>query len=331
MKTEDRKQLTTNELGQFAQQIGKFFETQGRNVLIGVGATVAIAAAVIWWTRSSNAAEEAGWTRLAACASAKDYADLAEDRQFRGTAVAAWARLREANLHLPNGMRGYFNDRKSGRSDMKAARDAFKKVLEADGVPAEVRERALYGQAVCLETMSDGDATDAIKAYKLLLKDFPETIYREEVEERTKSLESADMQAFYAWYDKQNPKPSDRVKPNDGFPGMHPDFGKRIPGGLIPSLTGPPAPSLPEDPVENPFDPEEKTKPDDGKTTDGKPDDGKTTDGKPDEKSAPKKSAPEKDSTDKTPPKKDDAAPKKGDAKSDEGTDSKKKPAPKSP
>jgi hypothetical protein len=320
MKTEDRKQLTTNELGQFGLQIGKFFETHGRNVLIGVGATVAIAAAVIYWVRSSNAAEEAGWTRLAACASAKDYADLAEDRQFRGTAVAAWARLRESNIHLSNGIRGYFTDRKSGRSDMRAARDAFTQVLEADGVPAEVRERALYGQAVCLETMSDGEATDAIKAYKLLLTSYPDTIYKEEAERRAKALESADMQTFYAWYDKQNPKPSDRVKPNDGFPGGHPDFRDRIPGGLIPSLTEPPAPSLPEDPVENPFDPEEKTKPDDGKTTEGK-----STDGKPDEKSAPKKN-----STDKTPPKKNDAAPRKGDAKSDEGTDSKKNPAPKS-
>jgi hypothetical protein len=301
MSTEEHKQLSSNELGQITQRIGKFFETHGRNVLIGVGAVVAIAAAVIWWTRSATAEKEAGWTRLSACATAKDFADLADDRQFKGTAVAAWARLNEANAHMPNGMRGYFTDRKAGRSDVKAARDAFKKVLDAGGVPDEVREKALYGQAVCLETMSDGDATDAIKAYKLLLTSFPESVYRTEAEQRTAALESNDTKAFYAWFDKQNPKPEDRAKPNDGMPGGHPGFGDRIPGGLIPSLTDPPPPALPQDPVDNPptFDPEKTT---------------------------PEKTAPKKDPTDKTPPK------KKADAKkSDPGKDSEKKPASKSP
>jgi len=233
MKSEHRHELKTNELGKLAGQIVPFFEKYGNRLLTGLVVMSVVAAAVIYWQRSSRGAAEAGWTMLSAATSPDKYAEVAD--KFPGTAVGAWARLSEAESRLESGVQLSFTDRTASVSDLNAAKKSFEKLLEQPKLPPTVRERGLFGLARCLESLSDGDTETAVKAYGRLLKEFPETIYREIADRQIAILKTGRGQEFYAWFYKQNPKPPDRGRPRDGGPAGGTGF---LPSGHPPLTSG---------------------------------------------------------------------------------------------
>ncbi len=131
-----------------------------------------------------------------------------------------------AEGHYIKGIQLYFTDRPSGVDELKLAREAFEAVLNSDKATDVMRERALFGLARCKETTADGNTQDALTAYDNLLREFPNSIYKDDVEQRIKILNTEDAQEFYAWFSKQTtPKPEDRNRPRDGFfPGTGPLF-----------------------------------------------------------------------------------------------------------
>jgi len=213
MKSEHRHDLKTNELGRWAAEVGQSYEKYLNQIIIGAVAVLLLVAGAIYLSRSSAASASAGWNEMAAAQSAEDFANIADKHQ--GTAVGAWARLKECEQHLGNGIQLAFTDRASALSDLKKAREGFEKVIDDPAASDDVKERALFGLGRCLETMSDRNTEQAIAAYQRLVDEYAYTAYKTAAENRIAALKTGGSQEFYSWFHEQNPKPADRPLPRD--------------------------------------------------------------------------------------------------------------------
>src|SRR5262249_55888920 len=102
-----------------------------------------------------------------------------------------------------------------GTEHLKKARDAFRSVVDDKHAPGEVRERALIGLGRALESLSDGSEGEAVKAYESLVKDYPNSLYKQDAEDRIAALTKGSGQEFYAWFAKYpRPKMADK-RPHD--------------------------------------------------------------------------------------------------------------------
>ncbi len=222
MKSEQRHELQTSELDKVAAKIEPFMRQHGTNMLLGLVAILLVTAGTIWWVRSSGSAAQQQWTKMLTSTTTEDFAGVAEE--FSGTDAGHWAKLIHAERMLGQGIQLSFSDRSGSDRDLEQAEAEFREVLEvSQGTPA-MRERALYGLAVTLETTSNADTGPAISAYEQLLKEFPDTVYKNLANNRVEDLKKGGVQQFYAWFDEQNPKPEDREQPTDGVTGDTPDF-----------------------------------------------------------------------------------------------------------
>jgi hypothetical protein len=217
MKSQHRHELQTNELSKVADKVvgsmGGFFETYGNRVLIGFCVAAVVASLVIYKTRRDRSNEAAAWRELSNARNAEDYAGVSESHP--GTAAGRWARVHEGESRLAEGVQLLFTNVESGSKELKLAREALQAIVDQKGAPPEIRERALFGLARCLEAMSDGSETEAVKTYQALLREFPATIYKKDADDRIEALGSGSGQAFYAWFAKYDrPKPSEK-RPRD--------------------------------------------------------------------------------------------------------------------
>lgn len=217
MKSQHRHDLQTNELGKVADKIAVsaegFFETYGNRLMIGFCAVSLVAAIVIYKVRRDHSRDEAAWRDLSSARRAEDFASVSE--RHPGTSAAQWARLQEGEGRLNEGVQLLFTNLESGRSELEKARKVLQSLVDDNGAPAEVRERALFGLAVCLESLSDGTEADAVKTYQALVREFPTSIYKKQAESRIAALNSGSGQEFYAWFAKyERPKPTEK-RPRD--------------------------------------------------------------------------------------------------------------------
>lgn len=203
-----------------------FIEQYGKQIAFGAIALVILFAAVSFMANSGKAGAEERWSKFAAAQSASDYANVASD--FPGTDVAVWARLTEGEMQLREAVQLQFSDRAAADGQFKKAGEALEAVLSKTDLPTAARERALLGQARLLEATSDGNMDEAIAAYEKV-KGIPNSIYATLVEARIEALKQDDTRSFYAWFAKQNPKPEDRAKPQDGLPSGHPELPVTLP------------------------------------------------------------------------------------------------------
>lgn len=221
MKSQHRHDLQTNELGRVADKIAVsaegFFETYGNRLMIGFCAVSLVAAIVIYKVRRDHARDEAAWRDLSSARRAEDFAGVSE--RHPGTSAALWARLQEGEGRLNEGVQLLFTNVESGRSELEKSRKVLQSLVDDTGAPAEIRERALLGLAVCLESLSDGTEADAVKTYQALVREFPASIYKKQAESRIAALNSGSGQEFYAWFAKyERPKPAEK-RPRDRAPG----------------------------------------------------------------------------------------------------------------
>ena len=207
MKSEERHRLKTNELerlgDQLSHSLGPVWTAYGKQASIAVGAVVLIVVLANWWMASSEAKSAAEWEQLFA---AKDAGELANvyDNDPNST-VGAWAKLSEAKMHLSLGtnylMAGAIpGQKKLPHDELQEARKCFEQLLENKTLSGPIQEQALFGLAQCLETMSSGDTSDAVKAYEQLLKDHPKTVYKDVAEQRIETLSKSQTQDFYKWF-----------------------------------------------------------------------------------------------------------------------------------
>ena len=211
MKSEHRHELAENDLAKLLGRWAAEFDKHVNVILMVLVAAGVLVAGYLFWSNSSSAENADGWKELAAATDATDYVSVAEN--FPGTTVAEWATLRAANSYLENGIRQSLTDRPQSNDSLQQASESFDSLLSNSSVSPEVREQALIGNAMTLETLSDGDTSDAIAAYEALLDQFPTSRFRAFSEDRIAALKTGGVQEFYAWFHQLNPKPADRPVP----------------------------------------------------------------------------------------------------------------------
>jgi hypothetical protein len=215
MKSEHRHELAQNDLSKVIARWSERFD-QHANTILSVAVVLALlAAGVIYWTRTSQFQRSNGWTQLTACQTPEDFANVADS--FAGTEIADWARLRAADGYLREGIRLSVSDRPASEERLEQARTAYETLTQPGKAP-EIREQALNGLAVTLETGCDGDPQPAVSAYERLIQEFPESRFKLWASDRIDALKTGRTQEFYAWFHAQNPKPADMPLPKDGAP-----------------------------------------------------------------------------------------------------------------
>jgi len=237
MKSEERHQLAKNDLQQTLDRWLDKLEPYSNHILGGILLATAIAVGVILWMRTSEASVAAGWTELSSARSAEDFLKVAED--YPDSNAAQWARLRAARMLYVRAVDTSLTNRSVSDDDFNQARDLFNGLLKSNP-PKEVREAALDGIARVLESTSSGDTKDAIDAYETLVREFPDSVNADYAKHRIEVLKKPEVQEFYAWFRKQNPKPVERPQPKDGATAEDP-FGALD----LPNLNFPPAENTP--------------------------------------------------------------------------------------
>jgi hypothetical protein len=217
MKSQHRHDLQTNELGKVADKVatsfGGFFELHGNRIMIGFCVVSLAAAGLIYKYKLDQAHEAAAWRDLSKASRAEDYAGVWERNP--GTIAARWARVHEGESRLEEGVQLLFTNLESGMNELKLAREALQRVIDEQATPPEIRERAVFSLARCLESMSNGTESDAVKTYQMLLREFPESIYKKSAENRIAALNTGSGQEFYSWFATYpRPKPAER-RPHD--------------------------------------------------------------------------------------------------------------------
>ncbi len=228
MNSEERHRLKTNEFGQTVQAVGHRLEEHATTIVVAICGILVVAAAVIWWSRQSNASAAKAWTKLESAENVNDFGEVAED--FKGTLAGRWAKLRESELNLQTGLSAMFSDRDVALTDLKKAKEGFEQLTSHKPADPAIQERALWGLALTLEATSDSDTSKASEVYQRLLNEIPDTFYKPIAEQRIAALKTGGAKEFYAWFSKQNPKPTES-RPKDGssmdpFESMFPSPGK---------------------------------------------------------------------------------------------------------
>jgi len=212
MKSEERHQLLTNDLSVVTTKTVGFFERHLETAIAVVCVVAVLAAFGFWWTRSTQSDNTAGWTMLDSAQKLEDLENVAD--RFKGKPPGQWADLKVAERAVQNAMPLMFTNRPLALAELKSARDRFELLIKDPSVPPTIRERALWGLSLCLETTCDGDTSKPIAALESLITDFPDTIFRTVAEERIATLKSGDAKEFYAWFITEDPKPAEN-RPND--------------------------------------------------------------------------------------------------------------------
>ena len=268
MKSEERHQLLTNDLGVEIERTVGFFERH-LGLLIGlISAALLLGGLIYWFTRTVESESAEGWTLLDSAQNLEEFGTVID--KFKGKPPAQWAQLFVAETNLKTAMPLMFTNRDIALTDIKAARQGFESLLQEKTDPM-IRERALWGLALCLETTNDGNTSKVIDAYQRLTTEFPETVFKVVAEDRIATLKKDGSKEFYAWFSKENPKPPE-ARPRDfkndesGLPA--PAQPKEDPDDFLiektPGGTKKPAEEKPVTPAESTEKPIEPAKPEGG-------------------------------------------------------------------
>lgn len=205
MKSEHRHELQTNDLNKYAEESIGFFRKYGNHIMIVVCIVSIAASALIYWQRVSNTRLEQAWSDLAFATQPAEFQFIVSDPSLSKTPAAPWARLQESDGRMHEGIRLMFTDRERAVREVEAAQNGYQDLLARTGVDPLIRERALFGHARALETLSDGKLDGAIEAYEKVLKEFPESLYKPMIDQQVKDLRGGTASSFYAWFAKQKP------------------------------------------------------------------------------------------------------------------------------
>lgn len=213
MKSEERHHLHENDLAQILERWMGKVEPYSNQILIGVLAVAVIGIGAMLWSRSSQAKSAQGWAEFAKANTADDFATVADVHP--SSDVGRWSKLLAAELYLNQGLQTATSDKKTTDERLQQSEESFNQLLQDQATPPAIRERALFGLAVCRETLSGADTQPAISTYEELLKAFPESRFAELAKLRIDELRTDPAREWYAWFSKQDRNPEDRPTPRD--------------------------------------------------------------------------------------------------------------------
>lgn len=219
MKSEERHQLMQNDLQVVTNRTVGFAERHLGTVIAVVCVVAVIGVVALVWSNTTDTSNEAGWTSLDTAKNLEDLGDVAD--KYKGKPPGQWAQLQISEKTLQTAMPLMFTSREIALADLKRAREGFESLLKDTGSSPLIRERSLWGLALCLETGCDGDVTKPVEAYQRLITEFAETPFKKVAEQRIQALKRGDSADFYAWFSKENPKPPE-IRPRDGASRFNP-------------------------------------------------------------------------------------------------------------
>jgi hypothetical protein len=228
------------QLAKILKESKPWLEKYGTTLIYALAAVMAVAAVVVYLLRQPPAtAEESG--QLLVASTPEEFQNVADETP--DSKIGIIARLRQAELLLQDAVSKLFTDRKSGVETLDQAATTFQRLSERKDISPNIRERVLAGLARVAEARCDGSdatVTTAVEAWQELLKQFPDSrMFKEIAEDRIRKLPLESTKSFYAWFQKQDPKPGDDLLLPQDRPGKVPD----IPNLNIPDFSTPFAPS----------------------------------------------------------------------------------------
>jgi len=272
------------QLAKILRESGPWMQRNGTTLIYVIAAALTATAVYVYVSRQPPATAKESALLLAAN-TPEQYADAADNAV--GTPIGNYARLREAEMILQNALSSLFTNRKVGVEELDKAEKTFKRLQESRDLSDDIRLRLLLGSARITEARCDGqEATvkSAIEAWDQVAKSFPgEKTFAELAETRKRKLEQQPTKDFYAWFQKQDPKPGEETGlPQDGpgnvppipqFPGINP-LGNLITPGTASATSETPA---------NPQEPSAEPKAEEPKTEEPKTEEPKTEEPKTEE------------------------------------------------
>lgn len=222
MDSTHRHELQQNDLERWSSRGVEFLDRNGNLLTVLICAAALAFAAYTYWSRSTANAKARAWNDLILAQTSQKPDTLADVERNNPRSVAgAWGTLLAAETRLRTGLGEMYTNREAATLSLNTAADEFGKVIQRADLPAELKPRALFGLARCLETQCAGDATDANAAYEKVVAT-GDSVYRPLAEDRLKALKSPATLDFYKWFASQNPKPAapptspaDRVKDDE--------------------------------------------------------------------------------------------------------------------
>ncbi|MFO0426390.1 MAG: hypothetical protein ACK526_07470 [Planctomyces sp.] len=201
-----------NDLEKVLKQTGTWFERYGTTAIYGVAALLALTAVIVYVSKTPPATAPASAAFMSA-EGPEQFRDIAD--QFPNTALGVKARLRQADLLRNSAIEKLFTNRKLALDEIDQAQKAYERLEQQKGIDAEVRLRTLVGLAHLAEYTCDGSdakTTAALNAWKRVTEEFPgeqAVGFQKLAEDRIKALQLDSSKSFYAWFQQQDPKPSD--------------------------------------------------------------------------------------------------------------------------
>lgn len=210
MNSERRHQLERNEL---ADRLGNSVGAVQPALPYVLGAVAILVVGSIGWGLYTSAAQKkqaVAWTEYYFTLNETEgdsYLDLADE--FPNSTAAGWARQTAGDAYLQRGIEAIYRNKSEGVKLIKQSIEAFQGVLNSSP-PEELRGKALFGLAQANESLAK--VKEATGFYSQFLGTTASPRLISAARERVAFLESEAGKEFYAWFDKQDPKPDSAIE-----------------------------------------------------------------------------------------------------------------------
>lgn len=206
MKTERRHELQTNVLADYLGKHLQRIQPYSKHISLGVMLIVVAILAGLYFSNKRAAEMGAGWSDFLAAFAATDPDALEEVANLHdGSTAGIWARLSAGEIKVAMGTGQLFTDRDEAEKSLKAAREHFDAVVKEAGGQPQLVERARFGLAQVYESLSDIEK--AQKYYDEVAKTSPDSTLGQLAKQRFERLSDKSVQRWYAWFERQEPKP----------------------------------------------------------------------------------------------------------------------------
>ena len=233
MKTERRHELQTNVLADRLARSAESVRPYGKTIL-GIVLLLLLAIVVLsFWNSQRRQKTIDGWDQFFTALSDGNESALQQTAtDYKGTSVAGWAKLVNADIALSEATAQLFTDKADAVQKLRDTVDSYQTLRDA-GNPV-IEQRAAFGLAQAHESL--GELDKAREEYESLAKRWPDSPYARIAKQRVTQLNQQSTKEFYDWFAKYTPStPASRLP---GTPGVAPNFDRGLDNELSPPRTG---------------------------------------------------------------------------------------------
>ena len=215
MKTQRRHELQTNTL---ADQIGVYLQRirpYQKQILYGAVTLLVLVVAVLYISGQQQARAGVSWQDyFAAMVEQRPEALDEVARLHSGSPAALWARQAAGDMKLMTGANLLYQDRKAAVKNLREAEQDFSAVEQAAAAYPMLLQRARYGLAQTYESLCEVEK--ARDYFQKVASAAPNSALGQLAQRRLDQLAGRDAERWFAWFEKQEPKPPAGALPAGG-------------------------------------------------------------------------------------------------------------------